>query len=109
VIVDPSPDGRVRLLTAIDQLRDLPVDAVDEAAIAGVLMAPAPIEPDLTVILGPRQHLPPSLVWELAYSEIVYIDTYMERSRRRPRGTCDRRVLAPPSPFRRHRVTRSVA
>ena len=75
VIVDPTPNGRHRLLAAIDQLRDLPSDAVDEAAIAGVLMAPAPVEPDLTVILGPKRQLPPSLVWELAYSEIVYIDT----------------------------------
>jgi hypothetical protein len=75
VIVDPTPDGRARLLAAIDQLRELPPDAVDEAAIAAVLMAPAPIEPDLTVVLGSIQHLPPSLVWELAYSEIVFIDT----------------------------------
>lgn len=75
VIVDPTPNGRARLLAAIDQLRDLPPDAVDEAAIAAVLMAPAPIEPDLTVILGPSRQLPPSLVWELAYSEIVFIDT----------------------------------
>lgn len=75
VIVDPSPDGRLRLLAAIDQLRDLAPETVDEAAIAAVLMAPAPAEPDLTVILGQRQQLPPSLVWELAYSEIVYIDT----------------------------------
>lgn len=76
VIVDPSSDGRARLLWAIQQLGDLAPDAVDEAAIAAVLMAPAPIEPDLTVILGPREHLPPSLVWELAYSEIVSIDTH---------------------------------
>ena len=76
VIVDPSPDGRRRLLDAIDQLRDLPVDAIDETAIAGVLMAPAPVEPDLTIILGPREHLPPSLVWELAYSEIVSVDAH---------------------------------
>ena len=74
VIIDPSTDGRARLLAAIEQLRDLPPDAVDEASIAAVLMAPAPVEPDLTVILGSPQHLPPSLVWELAYSEIVYID-----------------------------------
>jgi len=74
VIVDPSADGRQRLLDAIDQLRGLPPDSIDEAAIAGVLMAPAPVEPDLTIILGPGEHLPPSLVWELAYSEIVSVD-----------------------------------
>ena len=78
VIVDPAPDGRARLLAAIEQLRDLPPDAVDEAAISGVLMAPAPVEPDLTVILGTSQQLPASLVWELAYSEIVYIDTHWD-------------------------------
>jgi hypothetical protein len=75
VIVDPSADGRQRFLDVIDELRDLPVDAVDENAITAVLMAPAPVEPDLTVVLGCRERLPPSLVWELAYSEIVYIDT----------------------------------
>jgi len=76
VIVDPSANGRQRLLDAIDQLRDLPIDAIDEVAIAAVLMAPAPVEPDLTIILGPREHLPPSLVWELAYSEIVSVDAH---------------------------------
>jgi undecaprenyl diphosphate synthase len=76
VIVDPSADGRQRLLDAIEVLRDLPIDAIDETAIAGVLMAPAPVEPDLTIILGPREHLPPSLVWELAYSEIVSVDAH---------------------------------
>lgn len=74
VIVDPSPSGRQRFLAAVDALREVGLDAVDEAAIAGVLMAPAPVEPDLTIILGSQQHLPPSLVWELAYSEIVNID-----------------------------------
>src|SRR5829696_5418386 len=62
LIVDPAADGRQR-----------PLDAIDEAAIAAVLVAPAPVEPDLTIVLGPREHLPPSLVWELAYSEIVSI------------------------------------
>ncbi len=74
VIVDPMPDGHGRFLGAIDQLRDASVAVIDEAALAGVLMAPAPTEPDLTVILGPCTRLPPSLVWELSYSELVFID-----------------------------------
>ncbi len=78
VIVDPSADGRRRILEAVDQLRDLPLDAIDETALAAVLMAPAPIEPDLTIILGPPEHLPPSLVWELAYSEIVSVETHWD-------------------------------
>ncbi|CAB4877112.1 unannotated protein [freshwater metagenome] len=74
IVVDPSPDGRERFLAAVEQLRDASVTVVDESAITGVLMAPAPVEPDLTVILGPSTQLPPSLVWELSYSEIVFVD-----------------------------------
>ncbi len=74
VIVDPNPDGQARFLAAIDQLRDASVAVIDEVTLAGVLMAPAPVEPDLTVILGPSTQLPPSLVWELSYSELVFID-----------------------------------
>ncbi len=74
VIIDPSADGRQRLLAVVEQLRSGGPEGVDEAAIAAKLMAPAPVEPDLTVILGPSDRLPPSLVWELAYSEIVFLD-----------------------------------
>ncbi len=35
---------------------------------------PADVEPDLIVVLGPHDHLPPSLVWELAYGELVFVD-----------------------------------
>jgi len=38
------------------------------------LLAPASTEPDLVVVLGPSDRLPSSLVWELAYSELVYLD-----------------------------------
>ena len=75
VIVDPAPDGRHRFLAAIEQLRNLPAGDIDESMLAGALMAPAPFEPDLTVILGPSTRLPPSLVWELSYCELVFIDT----------------------------------
>jgi undecaprenyl diphosphate synthase len=30
-------------------------------------------EPDLVVVLGSDDRLPPSLVWELAYSELVFL------------------------------------
>jgi undecaprenyl diphosphate synthase len=32
------------------------------------------VEPDLVLLLGTDDRLPTSLVWELAYSELVYID-----------------------------------
>ena len=49
-------------------------ELVDEQAIARQLYAPADVEPDLIVILGPHDRLPPSLVWELAYGELVFVD-----------------------------------
>ena len=74
LIVDTCADGRDRLLAAIEQLRVGGHGQVDEAALAAALMAPAPCEPDLTVVLGPSDRLPPSLVWELSYCELVFID-----------------------------------
>lgn len=72
VIVDATADGRVGFARAV---RSIPrgVD-VDEARIAAALYRPADCEPDLIVICGPRDRLPPSLVWELAYGELVYTD-----------------------------------
>ncbi len=72
VIVDPEPDGRTRLLRGMQRLA--PEAALDEAALAAAVLAPAGCDPDLVVVLGPPDRLPPSLVWELAYSELVYLD-----------------------------------
>ena len=71
VIVDPVSDGRERFAEA---MRSVPATvAVDEKTIAGALYEPADVEPDLVVILGPPTRLPPSLVWELAYGELVFL------------------------------------
>jgi undecaprenyl diphosphate synthase len=40
------------------------------------VLAPADIEPDLVVILGPPDRMPTSLVWELGYSELVFLDLH---------------------------------
>lgn len=78
-IVDATEDGRVAFATAIGRI---PAGAeVDEKRIAEALYEPAVGEPDLIVILGPADHLPPSLVWELAYGELVFSD--------RPFGSLD--------------------
>ncbi len=70
VIVDPVSDGRERFAEA---MRHLPPGViVDEKAVTGVLYEPADVEPDLVLVLGPPTRLPPSLVWELAYSELVF-------------------------------------
>ena len=71
VIVDPCGDGRRRFADAMERLD--PGDEVNEATVAAVLYDPADCEPDLVVVLGPPTQLPPSLVWELAYAELVFL------------------------------------
>ncbi len=71
VIVDPCGDGRRRFADALRSLD--PADEVNEASVAAVLYEPADCEPDLVVVLGPSTQLPPSLVWELAYAELVFV------------------------------------
>lgn len=72
VLVDPTADGRERFAAAMRRLGD---EVVNEASVAAVLYEPADAEPDLVVVLGPSDRLPPSLVWELAYAELVFVDT----------------------------------
>jgi Putative undecaprenyl diphosphate synthase len=71
VVIDPMSDGRERFAEA---MRRLPrAVKVDEKSVAGALYEPADVEPDLVLILGPSTRLPPSLVWELAYGELVFL------------------------------------
>jgi undecaprenyl diphosphate synthase len=72
VIVDPDADGRDHLVVALRKLAES--DQLTDAAIAPALLAPAEVEPDLVLLLGTNDRLPTSLVWELAYSELVYVD-----------------------------------
>ncbi len=71
VIVDPIADGRQRFAEAMSQI---PAGRrIDEKAVAGVLYEPADVEPDLVVVLGPSTRLPASVMWELAYGELVFL------------------------------------
>lgn len=71
VIVDPTPDGRERLVVTLRKLAEN--DQLGEEAVAAALLAPAATEPDLVLVLGTPDRLPSSLVWELAYAELVYV------------------------------------
>jgi undecaprenyl diphosphate synthase len=73
VSADPQPDGRARVAAAVGAVQ-AEGGAITEASIARHLNAPAEADPDLVVILGSSHRLPPSLVWELAYSELVFLD-----------------------------------
>jgi hypothetical protein len=85
VIVDPSGDGRQRFADAMRRLD--PAAEVNEVSVAAALYEPADSEPDLVVVLGPSTQLPPSLVWELAYAELVFIPVQW-------RDLCARHLLA---------------
>lgn len=74
VSVQPLADGRRRVAEAVSALQEAGQE-ITEQSIAARLNAPAGADPDLVVVLGPPNHLPPSLVWELAYSELVFLDT----------------------------------
>lgn len=72
-VVDPQTDGRQRLVSAVNVLRR-DGRAITDANLAEVVNAPAPCDPDLAIIVGPDTDLPSTLVWELAYCELVYLD-----------------------------------
>jgi undecaprenyl diphosphate synthase len=73
ILASPDADGRRRLADAVDRLVAAGIDITDDAII-NTLNQPALADPDLVVVLGPPNRLPPSLVWELAYSELVFLD-----------------------------------
>lgn len=72
VVVDTCADGRERIATASKRLAR--ASSIDESQLAAAVLAPVPADPDLVVVLGPATQLPGSLVWELAYSELVFLD-----------------------------------
>lgn len=76
VIIDTVADGHVRFAATVEALRQRGVqpEDVDESALSDAILFPAVQEPDLVVVLGPANLIPNSMVWELAYSELVFID-----------------------------------
>jgi undecaprenyl diphosphate synthase len=74
VVIDTRHDGRDRFASVVERMRrDGEAAGANEADLTRSLMDPCPHEPDLVVVLGPPDELPTSLVWELAYSELVFL------------------------------------
>ena len=71
VVVDTCADGQERFVNAVAQLGS---QEIDEDKLAATLLAPASCEPDLVLILGSPTQVPESLMWELAYSELVFLN-----------------------------------
>lgn len=76
VIIDPSSDGHRRFAAIVESMRVAGIDpeTIDEDILTKAIFAPATQDADLVVILGPPDRMPESLVWELAYCEIVFLD-----------------------------------
>jgi len=72
IVVDTCADGQQRIINAVAQLSRNQV--IDEARLSATLTSPASGEPDLVLVLGSPTRIPESLVWELAYSELVFLD-----------------------------------
>jgi undecaprenyl diphosphate synthase len=72
VVIDTCADGQQRFVRAVNGLSE---EKITEKNLANAILHPASCEPDLVVIFGDPSQLPPSLVWELAYSELVYLNT----------------------------------
>lgn len=108
VLVDDAADGRQRLAEAIARVGAqvtnvpqvatgrrtssrsgtaagaasiAPAGVLTEAAITAALNDPAPCDPDLMLVVAPARVLPESVVWELAYSELVYVDVRWDELR----------------------------
>ncbi|HUW03868.1 MAG TPA: polyprenyl diphosphate synthase [Acidimicrobiales bacterium] len=76
--------GRAEIVDAVRQLvRDgVPADKVDEKAIAKRLYDPEMPDPDLMVRTSGEFRLSNYLIWELAYSELVFTDVLWPDFRR---------------------------
>ena len=72
VVADTCADGQERFVNAVAQLGVS--QNIDEAKLAATLLSPASGEPDLVLVLGSPTQVPESLMWELAYSELVFLN-----------------------------------
>ena len=71
IVVHSTTDGRQRICAALTNVE--PYEIVNEGFLDQQLFGTAG-NPDLVIVLGPANCLPASLVWELAYGEIVFVE-----------------------------------
>jgi undecaprenyl diphosphate synthase len=71
VVVDMCADGRERFAKSVASLK---TKNVDEEKLRVAMLPPGFSDPDLILIFGSPTRIPPSLMWELSYSELVFLD-----------------------------------
>ena len=69
-------DGQQRFVDVADSLPD---SLITEDTLSSAMHSPALFDPDLIVVHGPANKVPQSLMWELGYSELVFVDTPWRR------------------------------
>ena len=79
VVVDLCADGRERFAHALNQIRGESASTrqekeISEENLRAAMLPPGFVDPDLILILGSPTQIPPSLMWELSYSELVFLD-----------------------------------
>jgi undecaprenyl diphosphate synthase len=70
--------GRAELADAVRRLMgsDVAVEEVDENVLATFLYAPEMPDPDLVIRTSGELRISNFLLWQIAYSELVFVDTY---------------------------------
>ena len=79
MVVDLCADGRERFATALNQIKRESAATrqekeISEEILRAAMLPPGFDDPDLILIFGSPTQIPPSLMWELSYSELVFLD-----------------------------------
>lgn len=74
--------GRAEIVDAVRSLVSSTADDIDEAAIARHLYAPDMPDPDLVIRTSGESRVSNFLLWQLAYSELVFLDVLWPDFRR---------------------------
>ena len=81
VVVDLCADGRERFTNALNLIKEESTSAtarqdkeISEENLRAAMLPPGFADPDLILIFGSPTQIPPSLMWELSYSELVFLD-----------------------------------
>jgi undecaprenyl diphosphate synthase len=79
VVVDLCADGRERFANALNQIRgenstNRQDQDISEEILRAAMLPPGFVDPDLILVFGSPTQIPPSLMWELTYSELVFLD-----------------------------------
>ena len=79
VVVDLCADGRERFTNALNLIKGESATTrqdkeLNEESLRAAMLPPGFADPDLILIFGSPTQIPPSLMWELSYSELVFLD-----------------------------------